>query len=96
MARYDAADERFGHQIPEPFRNTVLHHNDWRESLFFIMHPTDQLGDVCILTLANFPSRNEMVRSSWVAGAPRRFLRVILVMLTVTKTTGMSAQCISK
>ena len=60
MARYDAADERFGHQIPEPFRNTVQHHHDWRESLFFIMHPTDQLGDVFILTLANFPARNEM------------------------------------
>ena len=60
MARYDSADERFGHQIPEPFRNTVLHHNDWRESLFFVMHPTDQLGDVFILTLANFPARREM------------------------------------
>ncbi len=60
MARYDAADERFGHQLPEPFRNTVLHHHDWRESLFFVMHPTDQLGDVFILTLANFPARNEM------------------------------------
>jgi hypothetical protein len=60
VARYDAADERFGHQIPEPFRNTVIHHNDWRESLFFVMHPTDRLGDVFILTLANFPARNEM------------------------------------
>ncbi len=60
MARYDAADERFGHQIPEPFRNTVLHHHDWRESLFFVMHPTDRLGDVYILTLANFPARHEM------------------------------------
>lgn len=60
MARYDAVDERFGHQIPEPFRNTVQHHHDWRESLFFVMHPTDQLGDVFILTLANFPARNEM------------------------------------
>ena len=60
MARYDAADERFGHQIPEPFRNTVLYHHDWRESLFFVMHPTDRLGDVYILTLANFPARSEM------------------------------------
>lgn len=60
MARYDAADERFGHQFPAPFRKTVLHHHDWRESLFFIMHPTDQLGDVYILTLANFPARTEM------------------------------------
>ena len=60
MGRYDAADERFGHQIPEPFRNTVMHHHDWRESLFFVMHPTDQLGDVYILTLANFPARSEM------------------------------------
>ena len=60
MGRYDAADERFGHQIPEPFRNTVIHHHDWRESLFFVMHPTDQLGDVYILTLANFPARHEM------------------------------------
>jgi hypothetical protein len=60
MARYDDADERFGHQIPEPFRNTALHHRDWRESLFFVMQPTDRLGDVFILTLANFPARNEM------------------------------------
>lgn len=60
MGRYDAADERFGHQLPEPFRNVLLHHQDWRESLFFVMHPTNRLDDVFILTLANFPARNEM------------------------------------
>lgn len=60
MARYDSADERFGHQIPEPFRNTVLHHHDWRESLFFVMHDPNGPGDVFILTLAHFPARQEM------------------------------------
>lgn len=60
MGVYDDADERFGHQIPEPFRNVVAHHPSWRESLFFVAHPTDRAGDVVILTLANFPARGEM------------------------------------
>ena len=60
MAKFTALDENFAHQIPEPFPNTVVHHHDWRESLFFIMHLRDRPGDVVTLTLANFPARAEM------------------------------------
>jgi hypothetical protein len=60
MAEFTALDERFAHQIPEPFPNTQLFHPDWRESLFFHLHPKDRLGDVVILTLAHFPARGVM------------------------------------
>lgn len=60
MVRFTPLDEHFAHQIPEPFPNTVVHHQDWRESLFFHMHPHDKPGDVVILTLAHFPARSEM------------------------------------
>ena len=60
MPVFTPLDERFIHQIPEPFPNTVLHHHDWRESLYFVMHPRDRLGDVQILTLAQFPVRQIM------------------------------------
>lgn len=60
MARFTPLDENFAHQIPEPFPNTVVHHKDWRESLFFHMHPRDRPGDVVILTLAHFPASQEM------------------------------------
>lgn len=60
MPKFTALDERFIHQIPEPFPNTFLHHRDWRESLFFHMHPRDTFGDVVILTLAQFPARGIM------------------------------------
>jgi hypothetical protein len=60
MAKFTALDERFAHQIPEPFPNVVHYHQDWRESLFFIMHEREKPGDVLILTLAHFPSRQEM------------------------------------
>ncbi len=53
-------DEQFVHQIPEPLPNVVTHHPFWRESLFFVLHPRDDLGDVVILTLAHFPARGEM------------------------------------
>ena len=53
-------DEYFVHQIPEPLPNVVTHHEYWRESLFFIVHPRDGLGDVVILTLAHFPSQEHM------------------------------------
>jgi hypothetical protein len=53
-------DELFVHQIPEPLPNVATHHEHWRESLFFIAHPRDGLGDVVILTLAHFPAREEM------------------------------------
>jgi len=55
-----AMDEQFVHQIPEPMLNVQTHHPFWRESLFFIMHPKDRLGDVVILTLAHFPARGQM------------------------------------
>ena len=60
MAKFTALDERFAHQIPEPFQNVLHFHQDWRESLFFIMHERNKPGDVLILTLAHFPSRQEM------------------------------------
>ncbi|MFM9112721.1 MAG: hypothetical protein ACKOPB_05635, partial [Actinomycetota bacterium] len=60
MSFFDAADERFGHQIPEPFRSTAVHHHHWRESLFFITHDPAGPNDVTILTLAHFPAREEM------------------------------------
>ncbi len=39
MPRLTALDEYFVHQIPEPLPNVVTHHQHWRESLFFVMHP---------------------------------------------------------
>lgn len=60
MARFDAADERFGHQLPLPFRDVSLHHHHWRESLFFVAHSPEDPDDVAILTLAHFPARAEM------------------------------------
>jgi hypothetical protein len=60
MAKFTALDERFAHQIPEQFPNVLHFHSDWRESLFFIMHQREKPGDVLILTLAHFPSRQEI------------------------------------
>lgn len=60
MPKLTAADEFFYHQIPEPLPNVVTFHDHWRESLFFVVHPRDRLGDVVILTLAHFPKRQEM------------------------------------
>ena len=60
MARLTALDEYFVHQIPEPLPNVVSHHEHWRESLFFVLHPRDELGDVVILTMAHFPARAEL------------------------------------
>ncbi|MCW1381320.1 hypothetical protein OLX02_00650 [Novosphingobium sp. KCTC 2891] len=60
MPRFTALDERFAHQIPEPFPATVTYHRDWRESLFHHMHPKDRPGDVVILTLAHYPARGVM------------------------------------
>jgi hypothetical protein len=56
MPRLTAMDEQFVHQIPEPLPAVVSHHPHWRESLFFIMHPREGVGDVVILTLAHFPA----------------------------------------
>jgi hypothetical protein len=53
-------DEYFVHQIPEPLPHVETFHDHWRESLFFIAHPPDGLGDVAILTLAHYPKRGVM------------------------------------
>ena len=58
--RLTAMDEFFVHQIPEPLPQVETHHDFWRESLFFIAHPKDQLGDVLILTMAHFPKAEHM------------------------------------
>lgn len=60
MPRLTPMDELFVHQIPEPFPNVLTHHEHWRDSLFFVMHPRDHAGDVVILTLATFPARKEV------------------------------------
>ena len=60
MVRLTAADELFLHQIPEPLPNVATHHDHWRESYFFVLHPRATLGDVVILTMAHFPKREEM------------------------------------
>ena len=60
MATHTALDELFIHQIPEPLPNVVTHHEHWRESYFFVMHPRDRMGDVVILTMAHYPARQEM------------------------------------
>ena len=60
MPRLSPADELLSHQIPEPFTHVVTHHDFWRESLFFVFHPRDKLGDVEILTLSHYPKRQEM------------------------------------
>jgi len=60
MPELTPMDELFVHQIPEPLPNVQTHHEHWRESLFFIAHPPDGLGDVVILTLAHFPRRGVM------------------------------------
>ena len=60
MPRLTAMDEYFVHQIPEPLPSVQTHHEHWRESLFFVAHPPDDLGDVLILTLAHFPAQEHM------------------------------------
>lgn len=58
MPDLTAADEFFFHQIPEPLPNVVNRHEHWRESLFFIFHPRENLGDAVILTMATYPKRD--------------------------------------
>ena len=72
VPRLTAMDEYFVHQIPELLPNVQTHHEQWRESLFFIVHPPDGLGDVLILTLAHFPKREHMdsLQLGRVGGAP--------------------------
>ena len=60
MPRLTPMDELFVHQIPEPLPNVVTYHQHWRDSLFYVLHPRDHLGDVVILTLSTFPAREEL------------------------------------
>ncbi len=72
MPKLTALDEYFVHQIPEPLPNVVTHHEHWRESLFFVLHPPDRVGDVVILTMAHFPARGELdsLQLGMVGGTP--------------------------
>lgn len=61
MVRLTAADERLAHQIPEALPAVAVHHDFWRESYFFVMHPrsgTD--GDVVIATMASYPASERL------------------------------------
>src|SRR3954452_3646149 len=60
MPKLTAMDEFFVHQIPEALPAVVTHHEHWRGSLFFIMHPRDELRDCLILTMATYPAREEL------------------------------------
>ncbi len=60
MTDLTAMDEQLVHQLPEPLPATVVHHEHWRESYFFIAHRPDELGDVVILTMATYPQRGQM------------------------------------
>lgn len=60
MPKLTALDEQFVHQIPEPLPNVVNHHDHWRESYFFVLHPRTAPGDVLILTMAHYPKREMM------------------------------------
>lgn len=62
MPRLTDADELFVHQIPEPLRNVAVHHDHWRESYYFGMHPRGAVGDALIFTMAHYPKR-EMLDS---------------------------------
>jgi len=66
VPRLTAADELFLHQIPEPLPNVVTHHDYWRESYFYVLHPRSGPGDVLMLTMAHYPRREEM--DSWQLG----------------------------
>lgn len=60
MRRLTAFDEYLIHQTPEPLATVQTQHEHWRESLFFVAHRPDQLGDMVILTMATFPLRGIM------------------------------------
>lgn len=72
MPPLTAMDEYFVHQIPEPLPNVQTFSDHWRESLFFVLHPRDGLGDVVILTMAHYPKRGvvDSLQLGRVGGAP--------------------------
>ncbi len=68
-----AMDELFVHQIPEPLPNVVTHHEHWRESLFFIVHPRDAAGRRDHPHHGDVPGHaRRWTRSSSAASATRR------------------------
>ena len=60
MPKLIAADELFGHQIPEPLLNVAVHHDHWRESFYYGMHPRGGVGDAVIFTMAHYPKRETL------------------------------------
>ncbi len=50
-------DEQLVHQLPEPLAHVAIDDPHWRESLFFVAHRPDAVGDLLILTMATFPKR---------------------------------------
>jgi hypothetical protein len=60
MARPDALDERFIHQIPELISDVATRNANWRESYFFELHRPDARGDMVFLTMARYPARGIM------------------------------------
>ena len=75
MPELTAADEMLIHQLPLALPNVATHHEHWRESLFFVLHPPDGAADadVLILTAATYPARQVLdsyqmgrVDGSWV------------------------------
>jgi hypothetical protein len=60
MPRLFPADEFFGHQIPEPYPGVAVHHEHWRDSYYYGMHPRGGVGDAIILTMAHYPLREAL------------------------------------
>lgn len=54
------ADEFFYHQIPEPLMHVAVHHEHWRESYYYGLHPPDGRGDFLMLTMAHYPKRQAL------------------------------------
>ncbi len=61
MPKLTDLDERLAHQIPEVFPSVVTHHEHWRESYFFLLHPpSGHDGDLVILTMATYPAAEKL------------------------------------
>src|SRR3990172_13257524 len=60
MPMLTPADEFFYHQIPEPLTHVAVHHEHWRESYYYGLHPPDGRGDFLMLTMAHYPKRQTL------------------------------------
>lgn len=60
MPELTPMDELFVHQIPEPLRNVAVHHEHWRESYYYGLHPREGVGDSMMFTMAHYPKRQEL------------------------------------